>query len=195
VVVLSNGSALRSCRAINATYAGLNSVLALFGAPPMPLKYELCEVCLGRASSGLRSIGITLMDGPFFSLMPFGHSGFHSFTSVDHTPRQACNDVLPVFSCQSKNPYCRPDRLANCGNCPSRPFGAWPYMRQLTRKYLRDSLTVSYEESLHTVKAILRTSEIDDGRPTLIRTYAPGPELISVLSGKLTTFYDIEDVL
>ena len=34
----------------------------------------------------LKNIGITVMDGPFFSIMPFGQTGLHSLTSVTFTP-------------------------------------------------------------------------------------------------------------
>ena len=43
------------------------------------------------------------MDGPFFSVMPFGKTGMHSLTSVTFTPHLTSYDLLPTFKCQEKN--------------------------------------------------------------------------------------------
>ncbi|MEX1307496.1 MAG: FAD-dependent oxidoreductase, partial [Eubacteriales bacterium] len=63
---------------LNATYASTNQVSALLGYPPFKIKYELCEIILCEVSEKLKDIGITVMDGPFFSIMPFGKTGLHS---------------------------------------------------------------------------------------------------------------------
>ena len=45
------------------------------------------------------------------------------------------------------------------------------------------------------MKPILMTSEIDDSRPTVIRKYNDKPVFIGVLSGKINTVYDLDEVL
>ena len=45
------------------------------------------------------------------------------------------------------------------------------------------------------MKPILKASEIDDSRPTVIRQYASDPAFVSVLSGKINTVYDLDEVL
>ena len=45
------------------------------------------------------------------------------------------------------------------------------------------------------MKPILQASEIDDSRPTVIRKLSDEPVLISVLSGKINTVYDMDEVL
>ena len=60
---------------LNATYAGVNDVHAMLGLPPFQIKYEKCEIILCTADERLKHTGITVMDGPFFSLMPFGQTG------------------------------------------------------------------------------------------------------------------------
>ena len=70
---------------LNATYASVNQILRkVKGAETQDfgLKYELCEIILCKASDKIRNIGFTVMDGPFFSIMPFGKTGYHSLTSV-----------------------------------------------------------------------------------------------------------------
>jgi hypothetical protein len=45
------------------------------------------------------------------------------------------------------------------------------------------------------MKPILMSSEIDDSRPTVIRTYSKNPTFVGVLSGKINTVYDLDEVL
>ena len=42
---------------------------------------------------------------------------------------------------------------------------------------------------------VLMSSEIDDSRPTVIRKYSEGPTFVGVLSGKINTVYDLDEVL
>ncbi|MEG1800873.1 MAG: amino acid oxidase, partial [Oscillospiraceae bacterium] len=141
-------------------------------------------------------VGITVMDGPFFSIMPFGKSGYHSLTSVTFTPHITSYDKLPTFECQKNaGEYCSPAHLGNCNDCNWRPQSAWGYMSQLARKYLKDEFQFEYSHSLFSMKPILKLSEIDDSRPTLIKEFSKSPTFVSVLSGKINTVYDLEEVL
>ena len=85
--------------------------------------------------------------------------------------------------------------LGNCNNCTNRPESAWEYMSALARKYIREEYSFSYEESLFSMKPILKASEIDDSRPTVIRYETKKPVFISVLSGKINTVYDLDQFL
>ena len=44
-------------------------------------------------------------------------------------------------------------------------------------------------------EAHLKASEIDDSRPTVVRVMNDEPKLVSVLSGKINTVYDLDEVL
>lgn len=194
LVRLSGGATVCAGGVVNATYAGTNAVLATFGFDPLPLKYELCEVALVDAPAHA-GLGVTVMDGPFFSLMPFGHSGRHTLTAVDYTPRRTSSAVNPTFGCQELNAQCHPGALDNCGLCPARPVTAYPQMLALTQRYLRDSDSLRFVEALHSVKAVLQTSEVDDARPTLVKVENDVPFFVSLFSGKINTIYDLEEVL
>ena len=181
---------------LNSTYASVNQINKLANFEPIPIKYELCEIILCKVSNAFKDVGITVMDGPFFSIMPFGKTGYHSLTSVTFTPHQTSYSSLPTFSCQKGNEdYCTPNKLGNCNQCKNKPKSAWDYMSQLARKYLRDEYSIEYVESLYSMKPILKVSEIDDSRPTLIKVYSRVPTFISVLSGKINTVYDLQEVL
>ena len=164
--------------------------------PKVGIKYELCEITLCDAGERLRNTGFTVMDGPFFSVMPFGMTGVHSLTAVAFTPHATCTDALPSFPCMEQSGgACSPLHLGNCDRCPAKPASAWPYMANLARKYLRDEYSFTYRESLYSMKPILMSSEIDDSRPTVIRVYHGNPTFAAVLSGKINTVYDLDEVL
>ncbi len=181
---------------LNATYAGTNQILDMVGYEKFKIKYELCEIILCNVNEKLKEIGFTVMDGPFFSIMPFGKTGYHSLTSVTFTPHTTSFDDVPTFDCQKRsNGYCSGFHLGNCNDCPAKPQTAFPYMANLARKYMRDEFGFEYESSLFSMKPILMSSEIDDSRPTVIRTYSKNPTFVGVLSGKINTVYDLDEVL
>ena len=184
---------------LNATYAAVNNVLdKVKGIQPEPfgLKYELCEIILCEVGDSLKNVGLTIMDGPFFSLMPFGKTGLHSLTSVTFTPHETDYNVLPNFDCvQRGDGECHGQLLGNCNYCKYRPNTAWKYMDALARKYIREEHKFTFKESLFSMKPILKASEIDDSRPTVIKVACEGPTLVSVLSGKINTVYDLDEIL
>ncbi|MEG2464180.1 MAG: hypothetical protein RSA87_03270 [Malacoplasma sp.] len=181
---------------LNATYASVNQIINMLGFKPFKIKYELCEIILCKVNGALKNKGITVMDGPFFSIMPFGKTGLHSLTSVTFTPHLTSFNTLPIFECQKRsNGYCSPNQLGNCNNCPAKPNTAWPYMSSMAKKYLNNKFEFSYYDSLFSMKPILMASEIDDSRPTVIKVFCKNPTFVSVLSGKINTVYDLEEVL
>ncbi len=176
VIKMADGAEYKSDFVLNATYASTNQIIKKIQTEhksqynPFKIKYELCEIILCKTeNSALRDIGITVMDGPFFSIMPFGKTGYHSLTAVTFTPHDTSYEELPRFICQKNNSaFCTPEQLGNCNICPHKPQTAFPYMANLARKYLREEYTFQYEKSLYSMKPILQASEIDDSRPTLI---------------------------
>jgi len=182
---------------LNAAYASVNQVLRKvesFEPELYGLKYELCEIILCKVSDNLKDVGFTVMDGPFFSIMPFGKSGYHSLTSVTFTPHKTSYEEPPVFDCFQKG-ICSGEGFANCNICPNRPGTAWEYMSALARKYVREEYEYTYVRSLFSMKPVLKASEIDDSRPTVIKYAARAPVFLSVLSGKINTLYDLDEYL
>ncbi|MBI5643474.1 MAG: FAD-binding oxidoreductase [Deltaproteobacteria bacterium] len=194
-VRLSGGLVIETPSVINATYASVNQVLDKFGFEPMKIKYEICEVIIVDVEGFLKDVGLTVMDGQFFSIMPFGLMGKHSLTSVAFTPHLSSYGKLPEFPCQKVNRDCKPKELQNCNLCVARPATAYPYMRQLSMKFLREDAKIGYDSSLFAIKPILTAAELDDSRPTVIRKLSEKPSFISVLSGKINTVYDLDEAL
>ena len=181
---------------LNASYASVNEIHKMLDFEPFKIKYELCEIILCTVSDNLSNIGLTVMDGPFFSLMPFGKTGLHSLTSVTFTPHETSYSINPDFPCQRlTNSSCSPKNLNNCNNCKAQPKTSWPYMKQLAQKYIKPQYKFNYVQSLYSMKPILKASEVDDSRPTVIRKLSDDPAFYSVLSGKINTVYDLDEVL
>lgn len=184
---------------LNATYASTNIISRMAGFELFKLKYELCEIILCNAGENLRDKGFTVMDGPFFSVMPFGKTGFHSLTSVTFTPHETSYAGIPEFSCQlgaGGDLQCGGGHsLGNCSQCRWKPESAWDYMAGLARKYIKPDYPFDYVKSLYSIKPILADAEIDDSRPTVIRVLSQNPTYITVLSGKINTVYDLDEVL
>lgn len=195
ILRFTDGTVNTASNILNATYASINQILRKFDYEMFTTKYEICEVIMTKVTDNIKNVGITVMDGPFFSLMPFGESGYHSLTSVGHTPHESSFSTLPKFSCQQFNKECTPDQLSNCNFCSAQPDSAWPRMHQLAKKYLIPEIQVTQKKSLYAVKALISASELDDSRPTVIKGFSESPRFLSVFSGKFNTIYDLEEVL
>lgn len=194
-LIFNNGLQLESSKILNATYASVNQILDRFGFSKFKIKYEICEIIVIEKSEKISNVGITVMDGPFFSIMPFDLNGQYSLTSVAFTPHRISFEDLPTFDCQNFNMKCTPKNLENCNFCSVKPASAWRYMNQLAKKYLKPSIKINYTKSLFAIKPILRAAELDDSRPTVLKKYSENPLFISILSGKINTIYDLEGIL
>lgn len=200
-VVMADGTSYESRFVLNSTYASCNQILrkvdeGAFEDETFGIKYELCEIILCDVDEKLHDTGLTVMDGPFFSIMPFGMTGKHSLTSVTFTPHMTSYEKTPTFECQEKsNGFCNPRQLGNCNDCPAKPHTAWDYMSGLARKYMNDDLKFEYTGSLFSMKPILKASEVDDSRPTVVKVHSNEPYFVSVLSGKINTVYDLDGIL
>ena len=180
---------------LNATYAGINKIHDLLGFEYLPIKYEFCEVILCEVSDNIKNVGLTVMDGPFFSVMPFGLTGYHSITTVSRTPHFTSYDHLPPYDCSGDEKLHTKEHRKGCIHCGIYPETAFQEMVQTAKKYLSEDIEIKYVKSLFTIKPILVASEIDDSRPTIIRQYSENPDFYTVFSGKINTMYDLDEIL
>ena len=191
---LADGRRMHTGGVVIATYAGINPLRRALGLPMLPLKHELTEVVLCDVAEQVRGIGITVMDGPFFSFMPFGWTDMVSVTSVSLTPVRHAPDE-PRFPCQSRaEANCSPGRLDYCTSCAARPSTLWPHYRQQMSRVLRDVAAFTYRDSLWTVKTVLSSTEVDDARPTFVQR-EPHTPVWTVFSGKINTIFDLDTEL
>ena len=192
-IQIDGGDVLSAEGLVIAAYAGINGLRKLFGLKRLPLSFEIADVFLGLVPDFLKNIGFTVMDGPFWSMMPFGHSNFSSVTSVGLTPIEKSSE-LPIFSCQSKRLECVPSGLADCNSCDFRPTSNFEHIKQQISMHLKDSIQFDDTSRLTTIKTVLTSSEVDDSRPTLIEK-EKDLNVWTIFSGKITTIFDIEEGL
>jgi hypothetical protein len=167
--------------AIFALYANNKLVANLFNPEHFNLQYQVCEVALGEIQ-GWQNLGVTVMDGEFWSVMPFGKTELHSLTSVAHTPIiKADNERL---SCQVLHGECGKLSIANCGHCVHRPTSRLQEMIESFSKF-KPRPEFIYKKSLFTVKAIPKPDSYDTAsRPTTIAKSVHGNSHL-IFSGKI----------
>ncbi len=176
---------------INATYSGTNTVNKLFNVRNVKLMHEITEMAM-ISSPLLQKIGLTIMDGHFCSLMPYGLSNLLSLSSVTYTHHKVSYEDEPTFDCQNINKECRPDYCSICNTCLAKPKTNYYKMICQMRKYLADDIDLDYVFSLYTIKTKLQSSYIDDGRPTEISILNDNPPYYCLFAGKINSIYEIE---
>jgi hypothetical protein len=185
---------IESQSVINATYCGTNTVNRLFGITNLKLMHEITEMAM-ISSSEFQNIGLTIMDGHFASLMPYGLSGLLSLSSVTYTHHKVSYDDEPVFDCQQLNNKCKPDAIEICNNCPAKPESNKNKMLCQIRNYINENVELTYLFSMFTIKTKLQASYIDDGRPTEISKLNANPDFYCLFAGKINSIYEIEKFL
>lgn len=176
---------------INATYCGTNTTNRIFGIEPVKLMHEITEMAMVH-SPKLNDFGLTIMDGHFASIMPFGQSGLHSLSSVTYTHHKVSYEDEPTFDCQGKDNNCRPHLINICNTCKARPISNKNKMIKQINQYLADDVDVNYLFSMYTIKSKLQSSFIDDGRPTIISKFNSTPDFFCLFAGKINSIYEIE---
>jgi glycine/D-amino acid oxidase-like deaminating enzyme len=175
------GTALLAGCVFNCTYSGLNQLGGEFPGIASAVKHELTEMGLIEVPAPLRNVGVTVMDGPFFSLMPFPARGLHTLSHVRYTPHLHWQDR------HGDSPY---DRLA----AYSRETRVERMLRDAGR-YLPSLAGARHVDSLFEVKTILARNETDDGRPILFEKHPQLPGCYSILGGKIDNIYDVLEKL
>jgi len=168
VHVRIGGDVLEAGQVINCTYASLDSVGIAISTP---IKRELTEIALIEPPRQLQGLGVTVMDGPYFSSMPFPALGCHSLTHVRYTPHAAWNDALPAevgF------------RAANAA-----------FMLRDGARHVPSLANATYLRSIFEIKAVLAVSEESDARPILVERSETSPRVVSILGAKIDNIFDV----
>ncbi len=167
---------------VNATYSRLNHLLAASGAAPIPAKHEFTEMALIEPPVELGGAAVTMMDGPFFSMMPYPSRGLFTFSHVRYTPQ-----------CHWHDTQAEPIRDAEW--LLANPRSRFAHMVRDAQRYLPAMRGARYVDSLFEVKTVMPRSEQDDSRPILLRECVEHPAVLTVLGAKIDSVYDVEDAL
>jgi len=168
---------LEARRVFLCLYADMNAVLTQSGLTPIALKQEVTELALLEAPEALRHAGVTVMCGPFFSLLPFpARPGLHTLSHVRYTPHASWQEGAERAAAPFRGPW---------------PATHFPYMVKDAQRYLPVLAEARYKESLWAIKSVLPVSETDDSRPILYMRDYGLPGLTCILGGKIDNVYDM----
>jgi len=158
---------------VNCCYADINRLTAQLGHRIEERQYEyvavpVIELDLPQLTS------ITVLDGPFLSLLPFGHDGRYLLYHVGHSViEQSTAGLLdPAWLSPEASPFARANRellfravLESCGEFVPA---------------LRKARLVWFLEG---PRMVLPEREDTDGRPSIVTRHEPG--YVTVFSGKV----------
>ena len=150
----------------------------------IPLKHEMTEMCLVNVPAELQNMGITIMCGPFFSLMPFPPRGVHSLHHVRYTPHFEWYD-------DPKNNYIDSHKLYN----EIEKKTSWPYMFRDIKRYIPLLQNCEYLDSIWEVKTVLPRSDLNDSRPILFKENYGLKNFHCIMGGKIDNVYDVIEQL
>ena len=93
VHILENEYSYDAELVFNCAYSQINNLLKKSGIALLPFKHELTEMALIEVPEELNNFGITVMDGPFFSIIPYPSRQLYSLSHVRYTPHLHWNDT------------------------------------------------------------------------------------------------------
>ncbi|WP_104747110.1 FAD-dependent oxidoreductase [Helicobacter bilis] len=187
---------------LNCTYAGINHLLQNSHLPPLPLKFEMTEMALVNVPVSLQDISVTIMDGAFFSLMPYPSKDCYTLSHMRYTPHFAWRD----FSLESK---LKAYNLQDSNNPPTQATSPYtilqaftqnatsnfPLMKADARRYMPILESLEYLDSLYEIKTLQIQNEIDDGRPIIFAKDYGLKGFCTIMGGKIDNIYEIAELL
>jgi len=174
---LTPNQTIKARQVYNVTYSGINKINLASGLPLIPLKHELTEMVLIKPPKELQGLGLTLMCGPFFSIMPFPARRLYSLSHVRYTPHFAWHE--PGAS------YQPPKNLSQIKASHARQ------MLADASRYLPCLTKVKVVESLWEIKTVLPRSELSDSRPILFKPNHGLSGYTCIMGAKLDNIYDV----
>jgi len=168
----------------NCTYSRINYVAAHSGIHLVSLKHEMTEMCLVEVPDQLKRLGITVMCGPFFSVMLFPPAGLHSFSHVRYTPHYEWRDGDGIVYEDAHVRFISAQRNS-----------AWRYMQKDAARYIPILSECTYKSSIWEVKTVLPRSESDDSRPILFLPHHGMRGFHCIMGGKIDNVYDAVEAI
>lgn len=178
VVFFNDKSTVTAHHVFNCTYSLLNHLLDASSEALLPLKHEITEVVLIQPPTELQNLGITVMDGPFFSTMPFPARDCYSLTHVRYTPHKMWKDMSPCVN--GHELLTKIDLTTH-----------YLHMARDASRYMPCLADSKYLDSLFEVKTVLLKNEGDDGRPIMLKPHKSIGQAYSILGGKIDNIYDL----
>ena len=173
---------LRGRYLYNCTYSRLNRILSQSGLQTLRLQHEATEIALVELPPRLHNLSITVMCGPFFSVMPFPPLGLSTLSHVSYTPHYEWADD--------------PEQGGYSPHSPAFPLRTrFDRMRRDAARYVPILGECGYVRSLWEIKTILPQSGVNDSRPILFKRDPAAPNIVSILGSKIDNIYDLDEAL
>jgi glycine/D-amino acid oxidase-like deaminating enzyme len=169
-------------KVFNCTYAQINTLHRRMGVELVGLRHQITEMCLVRLPENIKNFSVTMMDGPFFSIMPFPPRGLHTLSHVRYTPHTTWEDN------ESTDSH-RHDTYAFLEDLKSN--SAFDQMKADVVRYIPQLKGMVLVDTLREVKTVLVKSSHDDSRPILFRSDFGIDGYSCIMGGKLDNVYDI----
>lgn len=165
--LLSNGYKLNYKYLINSTYSNISNVLTDLGYQPLESKYQLCVLPILEYKNDNHRFGVTIMDGPFCSLMPkgFEKNRYILYHVKESVIQQHIGTTKPIW-------------------LPIKGF-VEDLIINSSKNHFPILNDMSLIDSWVTTRLILPEHEFDDARPTFIEQN--DKNVFTIFSGKLTT--------
>ena len=157
---------------VNATYANISRLTGSLGLPLVERQYEYVVIPIIEAPFG--RTGITVMDGNFMSVLPFGASNFHLLYHVEHS-----------VIARSVG-YHAEDAWLNMVTSPFSYFHAealFQRMREAACQFVPALADARLVNVLRGTRVVLASRDDTDARPSIIEH--PRPGYFSIFSGKV----------
>ncbi len=171
IIVLTTKGRFLGKYVFNCSYAQINDLLNSSNLPRLSFKYELTEMPLVEMPKRLERYAFTVIDGPFFSFVPFPpKKNLYTLHHVRYTPYESLTKS--------------PKKI-------KRNKSRFLYMIKDAQRYVPALREVKYKGSLFEIKTILAENEVNDGRPILYRRNHGIENFSIVMGGKIDNIYDI----
>ncbi len=175
--ITNDGPHILTNQVFNCAYSGINDVQGEFSTTQTKFKHEVAELALVELPETYRNIGITVVDGPFFSVMPYPAENLHTLSHVRYTPHHSYLDEEGKSAYEGIKNFTKSTRVDR--------------MIRDAKRYLPFIADCEYKKSIFELKTVLIRNEKDDGRPILFEKNQGLPNVYSVLGSKIDNVYDV----
>ena len=159
---------------VNCGYANGSRIAAMLGHASPTRQYEYLAVPIVVLDQPRPQDSITILDGPFFSLLPFGSDGGHLLGHVEHSV--VAREYAPLVDAAWLDPETAPFASLDRGRTFETIIaGCVDYMPELGRARLKGFL--------EGVRMVLAGVDDTDARPSTVELRGPG--YVEVFSGKM----------
>lgn len=182
ILLVTNKDEYQAEMVLNCAYSQINALHRKSKLATVPLKHEIAEMCLVKLPPNLMDFSATVMDGPFFSIMPFPSTPYHTLSHVRYTPHISWNDDKDLEP-EIADPH---SYFSN--------MHLTTHFRQMTAdvvRYIPTLTGIEYVKSIWEVKTVLTKSEKDDSRPILFRSDFGLRGYTCIMGSKLDNIYDV----